>query len=159
MRLEKVPDDVGRVQAVTRLADQFLGQSIDAAGPDVAESPDPVVLDLAALGALIVRDLQHAIAARRLHLRSAAEHPLPFLERIFDRRDVLSFPPWQLHVAAVDWVERVLRADDEEQRNGICESLFRVPEMAGDGGDRSDSICEIEADAEGHRRAVGETGA
>src|SRR5579862_3948866 len=80
MRLEKIPNDVGRVQIVARLADPFFRQPALAAGPDMPESADAAILDLSALDALIVSDFEHALAASRPDLRSAAEHPLPLLQ-------------------------------------------------------------------------------
>src|ERR1700693_3090383 len=48
MRLEKFPDDVGRVQTVARLADPFFRQPILTAGPEVPQSLDAGVLELSA---------------------------------------------------------------------------------------------------------------
>src|SRR6266436_5381616 len=90
MGFEEIPDYVGCVQIVAGSADPFFGEAILSAWPYVTEAFDRVIDDLAAFCALIVCDFIDAVArARRGDLRTAPEHPFPFLQRIVYRRMIL----------------------------------------------------------------------
>src|SRR5579872_5017228 len=112
VHLEEIPDHVGRVELVARLADQPLGQSIDAARPYVPHVVDEILHDLDTLTAVAECHSLDAIGARvaaRVERTSIEVAPLP---EVFLNGWLLKTFAENFHHAAGGDFQRIVAPDD-----------------------------------------------